>query len=79
MPGIGPISARRIVSLRQGHRFSDLAQLKRAGVAIGRAAPFILINGRQPAEAATQRARLTRQRAAAPAEFGVQLPLPGFE
>jgi predicted DNA-binding helix-hairpin-helix protein len=79
VPGIGPISAQRIVSLREGHSFSDVSQLKRAGVAVGRAAPFILIGGRQPEDAAKQRARLTRQRNARPEQFGTQLPLPGFE
>lgn len=79
VPGIGPVSARRIVALRAGHRFSDLSQLKRAGVAVSRVTPFILINGRQPAEAAAQRARLARQRAASPTEFATQLTLPGFD
>jgi len=79
VPGIGPVSADRIVTLRRAHRFTDLTQLKRAGVAVGRAAPFVLIDGRQPIEARVQHARLTRQRAATPAQFGVQLGLPGFE
>ena len=79
VPGIGPVSARRIVSLRQEHRFTDPAQLKRAGVAVSRAAPFILIDGRQPPDAAVQHARLARQRAATPQQFPVQLGLPGFE
>ena len=79
VPGIGPVSADRIVTLRRSHRFTDLTQLKRAGVAVGRAAPFVLIDGRQPVEARVQHARLTHQRAATPAEFGVQLGLPGFE
>ncbi len=79
VPGIGPVSAERIVALRRAHRFTDLSQLKRAGVAVGRATPFILIDGRQPDDARTQHARLTRQSAATPAEFGVQLGLPGFD
>lgn len=79
VPGIGPVAARRIVSLREGHGFADLSQLKRAGVAVNRAAPFILIGGRRPADAAVQHARLARQRAATPAQYGVQLALPGFD
>ena len=79
VPGIGPVSARRIVTLRREHRFADAAQLKRAGVAVARAAPFILIDGRRPLDAAAQHARLARQRAATPGHFGVQLGLPGFE
>ncbi len=79
VPGIGPVSVERIVALRGAHRFTDPSQLKRAGVAIGRAAPFILIDGRQPAGARAQHARLARQHAATPAEFGVQLTLPGFD
>lgn len=79
VPGIGPVAARRIVTLREGHSFSDPTQLKRAGVAINRATPFILIGGRRPADAALHHARLARQRAATPEQFGVQLALPGFE
>ena len=79
VPGIGPVSAQRIVTLRREHCFADAAQLKRAGVAVARAAPFILIDGRRPPDAAAQHARLARQRAATPGHFGVQLGLPGFE
>lgn len=79
VPGIGPVAAQRIVGLRGGHSFADVSQLKRAGVAVNRAAPFILINGRRPADAAVQRAQLAKKRAAAPAAYGVQLTLPGFE
>ena len=79
IPGIGPVSAQRIVGLRREHRFTELSQLKRAGVALSRATPFILVNGRQPDDAPTRRAHLTRQRAATPAQFGVQLALPGLE
>ena len=78
-PMSGPVSARRIVALRREHRFADPSQLKRAGVAVARAAPFVLIDGRRPPDAAAQHARLARQRAATPAQFGVQLGLPGFE
>jgi putative DNA modification/repair radical SAM protein len=46
VPGIGPKSARAIVNGRTEGRFSDLTELRRIGVAVRRAAPFLLINGR---------------------------------
>lgn len=57
VPGIGPASARRIIQQRSQSRFSSLSELRRAGVAVRRAAPFILINGRTPSEALTPSAR----------------------
>ncbi len=75
VPGIGPVSVRRIVALRREHRFTRLDQLKAAGVAVTRAAPFILVGGREPEGAGIDRARLARQRAATASQFGVQLPL----
>jgi len=46
VPGIGPKSARAIVEQRQAGRFADIGELRRAGVVVRRAAPFLLINGR---------------------------------
>ncbi|MEW6324746.1 MAG: putative DNA modification/repair radical SAM protein [Nitrospirota bacterium] len=46
VPGIGPISARRIVDLRRDAVITDLRQLSRLGVAAKRAAPFLLLGGR---------------------------------
>jgi predicted DNA-binding helix-hairpin-helix protein len=51
VPGIGPKSARKIVQQRAENRFSSLAELRRSGVAVKRAAPFVLINGRRPSQA----------------------------
>jgi putative DNA modification/repair radical SAM protein len=46
VPGIGPLSARRIVHKRARGRFHSLGELKGLGVWTRRAAPFLLINGR---------------------------------
>ncbi|MFA5927869.1 MAG: putative DNA modification/repair radical SAM protein [Candidatus Margulisiibacteriota bacterium] len=47
VPGIGPQSGRRLVTIRREHRFTDLKELKNVGVVIKRAAPFITINGKK--------------------------------
>jgi putative DNA modification/repair radical SAM protein len=46
VPGIGPASARKIVSERAANRFHRLEELRGMGVWTRRAAPFLLINGR---------------------------------
>jgi predicted DNA-binding helix-hairpin-helix protein len=48
VPGIGPISARRILQTRRAHTFAALSDLARLGADANRAAPFILLNGKQP-------------------------------
>ena len=48
IPGIGPKMADTILAARRTEKFSDIHQLKQLGVQTGRAAPFILLNGRQP-------------------------------
>jgi predicted DNA-binding helix-hairpin-helix protein len=48
VPGIGPISARRIVQFRRSSKFIAIAQLAQIGADEKRAAPFILLNGREP-------------------------------
>lgn len=48
VPGIGPRSARRILVLRRRRSFRELEALRRLGVAIQRAAPFVLLSGRRP-------------------------------
>ncbi len=45
IPGIGPLSARRIVSLRAQYPFKTLAALKQTGAVVSRARDFITING----------------------------------
>lgn len=47
IPGLGPLSARRIWRARKEHRFTSLNELKNMGVAVKRAKPFILINGKK--------------------------------
>jgi len=46
VPGIGPISAKRIVALRAEHAFRDLRDLSGLGVAVKRARQFVLLDGR---------------------------------
>jgi predicted DNA-binding helix-hairpin-helix protein len=48
VPGIGPISVRRIVQLRRATKFSTIEQLARVGADEKRAAQFILLDGRAP-------------------------------
>lgn len=74
VPGIGPVSARRILEYRPGGTLRDLADLRALGVATTRAAPFVLLGGRRPPEAAVALLRLQRQlQVTAPPV--VQLPL----
>jgi predicted DNA-binding helix-hairpin-helix protein len=49
VPGIGPKSADKIMTARRGTRLRDLSQLKALGVTTGWAAPYVLLDGRQPA------------------------------
>ncbi|MGB8645084.1 MAG: radical SAM protein [Anaerolineae bacterium] len=49
IPGIGPKSAQRIIQLRRTHKLDALAELARLGADAKRAAPFVLMNGKQPA------------------------------
>jgi putative DNA modification/repair radical SAM protein len=53
VPGIGPVSARRIVRVRSQHTLSSLEDLKRLGAVTRWAAPFILFNGRRPPDSTT--------------------------
>jgi len=48
VPGIGPISADRIVSLRTKGSFRSLRDLRGLRVVTSRVAPFILLNGKRP-------------------------------
>ena len=45
VPGIGPISAQRIIEARREHRIFSMFQLKKIGVATSRAAPYIWFQG----------------------------------
>ena len=48
VPGIGPRAADAILEVRRRGRLCDLSDLCALGISIGRAAPFILLNGRRP-------------------------------
>lgn len=50
VPGIGPKSVQKILTLRQRFRFSSLVELKNTGVVTKRAAPFVTINGKRFAD-----------------------------
>ena len=46
VPGIGPVSARRVLSLRGAHAFRELKELSRLGAATKRARHYLLLDGR---------------------------------
>ena len=48
VPGIGPISARRIVQARRDHTIDSLTDLRKMGVVTRRAAPLIHFPGHKP-------------------------------
>jgi putative DNA modification/repair radical SAM protein len=50
VPGIGPRSARRILTRRVKHRFNTVDGLRGTGAVVKWAAPYILINGRTAGE-----------------------------
>lgn len=47
VPGIGPRGATRILAARRQGRLSGRAELRNLGVAVSRAAPFVLVGGRR--------------------------------
>jgi predicted DNA-binding helix-hairpin-helix protein len=47
IPGIGPISASRILQMRRSSKFLSIEQLARVGADEKRAASFVLLNGHQ--------------------------------
>ena len=49
VPGIGPLSAQRILQMRRVNKLSTIEQLARIGADEKRAAPFVLLNGHQAA------------------------------
>lgn len=48
IPGIGPRGARTILRARRAGRLRDLGDLRALGIVAGRAAPFVLLDGRRP-------------------------------
>jgi predicted DNA-binding helix-hairpin-helix protein len=49
VPGIGLKGAEAILSARRTGRLRDLTSLRRLGIVVARAAPFLLMDGRRPA------------------------------
>jgi predicted DNA-binding helix-hairpin-helix protein len=49
VPGIGLKGAEAILSARRVGKLRDLTVLRKLGIVVARAAPFLLINGRRPA------------------------------
>jgi len=49
IPGVGPITARRICSTRRYGNIQNISTLKKLGIHISRASKFILLNGCRPA------------------------------
>jgi predicted DNA-binding helix-hairpin-helix protein len=47
IPGVGPKSADRILQARRMGRLSDLSHLRKLGISVKRAAPFVLLDGRR--------------------------------
>ncbi len=79
VPGIGPISARRIVSLRRQFPFKTLEALKQVGAALTRARDFVTIDGRYFGLPSDLLFKAGKQALAAPAPSGriaTQLTLP---
>jgi predicted DNA-binding helix-hairpin-helix protein len=48
IPGIGPKSAEAILQARRNGQLQELSTLRKLGIAIHRAAPFMLVNGHRP-------------------------------
>jgi predicted DNA-binding helix-hairpin-helix protein len=60
VPGIGPVSARRIVERRR-ERFRDGKDLQRLGAVMKRAAPHLLLRGKRLVEAVAEPTRPAEQ------------------
>ncbi len=52
VPGIGVKTAQKIVQARRIRKLHDLSQLKKLGIAAGRAAPYLLLGGKKAAQQA---------------------------
>jgi predicted DNA-binding helix-hairpin-helix protein len=48
IPGIGPKYADTIIQARRTNKFRDLTALRKLGIVVARAAPFLLLDGRRP-------------------------------
>ncbi|MBM3145958.1 MAG: hypothetical protein FJ010_13520 [Chloroflexi bacterium] len=49
VPGVGPKGVEAILRARRQHKLRDLSQLSKLGVLTRKAAPFVLLDGAQPA------------------------------
>lgn len=50
VPGIGPKGAKAIIRARRSDRLNDISSLKKLGIVAERAAPYILLDGKQAAK-----------------------------
>ena len=48
IPGIGPKGVDGILKARRTQKFRDLTDLRKMGIIVARAAPFLLLDGRRP-------------------------------
>lgn len=48
IPGIGPKNADTIIAARRTSKLRDLTSLRKLGIVVARAAPFLLLDGRRP-------------------------------
>jgi len=48
IPGIGPKNADTIIQARRTNKLRDLTTLRKLGIVVARAAPFLLIDGKRP-------------------------------
>ncbi len=50
VPGIGPKGVEALLKARRQGRLSELSQLKKLGILAERAAPYVLLDGKRPAQ-----------------------------
>ena len=48
IPGIGPLSAKKIISVRRHSRLRELKDLRKLGISTKRAEPYLLLDGQRP-------------------------------
>ncbi|MCD6352182.1 MAG: hypothetical protein J7M26_08685, partial [Armatimonadetes bacterium] len=53
VPGIGPITARRLMEARSDDQLSDWQSVRRLGVRLGKTGPFVTLRGRLPGDQLT--------------------------
>jgi predicted DNA-binding helix-hairpin-helix protein len=49
IPGVGPLGVKKIIKARRDQKLRSLATLKKLGIQAKKAAPYILLDGQQPA------------------------------